>query len=206
MKKTVLVVDDHRIVSQGVCSILCHEKNIESIQMACSASEALAFAGNCRFDIFILDVELPDMSGFDLLQKLQVLSPDSSFIFHTMHEEMWVVKHMMAAGADAIVLKTDDTDDLRKAVAAVASGDSYYSERFERYCKEYELQVVPSDREIEILRAIADGHNSKYISDMLFISANTVEFHRKRLFRKLGATNMAELIMKAVERGLLCLN
>lgn len=201
-KYSALVVDDHQIVLHGICSLLAASSDNALIVQALSGEEALKEASQQKFDIFILDVELRDISGFELLRRLQAMTPDAAFVFHTMHEEIWILKQMMTSGADAVVLKGDNIQDLLTAVAAVLDGDSFYSRRVEKYCREYETDVMPSQREIEILKEIARGSSSGEIGERLFISTNTVEFHRKRLFRKLNASNMAELISKAYERGL----
>lgn len=199
---SALVVDDHQIVLHGICSLLAANSSNAVIERAASGKEALEKASQQKFDIFILDVELRDTSGFDLLGQLRSKAPDAAFIYHTMHEEIWILKQMMLSGADAIVLKGDNVTDLLTAVSKVLEGESFYSKDFEKYCKEYENEVVPSQREVEVLKEIAKGSNSCEIGERLFISTNTVEFHRKRLFRKLKASNMAELISKAYERGL----
>lgn len=205
MKQTnevdILVIEDHQIVLLGLSTLLSTCNGIRHIAKATTAKDAIDLAKGHSFDIVIIDVELPDMSGFDLLAQLRDISPDISVIFHSMHEEFWIIKRMMNIGADAIVLKSDDIDELRKAVQHVVSGDSYYSNRYEEYCREYEKQQVPTERELDVLRAIAEGKKTAEIAEQLFVSGNTVEFHRKRLLRKLDASNMAELIKKAMERG-----
>lgn len=197
----ILVIEDHQIVLLGLSTLLSTCRGIRHIEKATTAREALSALRNHIFDIIIIDVELPDMSGFELLPQLRATAPDVSVIFHSMHEEFWIIKQMMNSGADAIVLKSDDISELRKAVEHVMSGDSYYSSRYEEYCRKYEQQQVPSERELDVLKAIASGKKTEEIAEMLFVSANTVEFHRKRLLRKFGACNMAELIRNAMKRG-----
>lgn len=201
----ILIVDDHPIVLAGVCALLSEDYPEACIETASGGEEALEKARNGVYDVFILDVELSDMTGIDLIRMLRCRYEDASFVFHTMHEEMWVVKRLMASGADAIVFKSDDVGELRCAVGKVLDGESYYSRRFEEYCTRYEQEVLPSARELEILRMLASGANSKEIADRIFLSVNTVEFHRKRLFRRLGVSNMAELMVEAMNRGLLLL-
>ena len=190
----ILVIEDHQIVLLGLSTLLSTCDGIRRIDKATTAVEAISLAREHASDIVIIDVELPDMSGFDLLDRLREISPDVSVIFHSMHEEFWIIKRMMNSGADAIVLKSDDIGELRKAVERVVSGDSYYSSRYEEYCREYEKQQILTERELDVLRAIAEGKKTAEIAAQLFVSNNTVEFHRKRLLRKLGASNMAELI------------
>lgn len=197
----ILVIEDHQIVLLGLSTLLSTCDGIRRVDKAMTAKEAMAMTREHAFDILIIDVELPDMSGFDLLSQLRRICPDVSVIFHSMHEEFWIIKQMMRSGADAIVLKSDDIGELRKAVEHVVAGDSYYSSRYEEYCLAYEQQQELTDRELEVLRAIAEGNKTVEIAERLFVSCNTVEFHRKRLLRKLGASNMAELIKKAMDRG-----
>lgn len=197
----ILVIEDHQIVLLGLSTLLSTCNGIRRVDKAMTAREAIKMTKEHAFDIIIIDVELPDMSGFDLLSQLRGIYPDVSVIFHSMHEEFWIIKQMMRSGADAIVLKSDDISELRRAVEHVVAGDSYYSSRYEEYCLAYEQQQELTDRELEVLRAIAEGNKTAEIAERLFVSCNTVEFHRKRLLRKLGASNMAELIKKAMDRG-----
>lgn len=201
--KDILIIEDHQIVLLGLVTILSTFGDIKRIDKAITGSEALALVKDHAFDIIILDVELPDISGFTLLSQIREICPDVSVVFHSMHEEFWIIRQMMVSGADAIVLKSDDITELRMALEKVVVGDSYYSSRFEEYCRKYEKQQMPTDRELDVLRAIAEGKRTSEIADMLFVSANTVEFHRKRLLRKLGVSNVAELIREAMERGFL---
>ncbi len=202
-KTNILIVDDHQIVAHGLQALLSRENCVKSIDTATTAEKALLLSKKKSYGIYIIDVELPDISGLELTERLQAISPEASFIFHTMHEEIWTIKAMMAAGADAIVLKSDDLSDLTAAVKAVATGNSYYSQRFEDYCRRFESRQMPSPHELEILRAIAKGESTNDIARRMCISPNTIEYHRKRLFRKLGATNMADMVARAIEHGLL---
>ena len=199
----ILIIEDHAIVLLGLSTVLGTCRGIRSISKAQTGKEALELFSTKRFDVVILDVELPDISGFDLLAKLRTINPDVSIVFHSMHEEFWIIRQMLNSGADAIVLKSDNVDELRTAVEAIIAGECFYSSRFEDYCKQYEQQVELSDREMEVLSAISSGLKTQEIADKLFVSGNTVEFHRRRILRKLGASNMAELIRKAIEKGYL---
>lgn len=200
-KNNILIVDDHKIVLHGLKSLLSEENGIKCIDAVLSGKEALQAAKNGRYNMFIIDVELPDMSGINLLEQLRNLSPESAFIFHTMHDELWTIKAMLAAGADAIVFKSDDLEELMLAVREVACGNKFYSRHFEEYRCLAASQQIPSEREFEILNAIVAGESTNDISRNMCISPNTIEYHRKRLFQKLGATNMAEMVARAIERG-----
>ena len=202
-KVNVLVVDDHRIVAHGLQSLLGNLSYVKGIDTVGTAGDALQAARKKKYGVYILDVELPDMPGVVLMEKLRELSPLSAFVFHTMHEEVWTVKAMMIAGADAIVLKSDDLSDLTAAIGEVLAGRSYYSQRFDEYCRRYEQEQMPTQQELEILKAIAAGDSTNDIAKRMCISSNTIEYHRKRLFRKLGAANMADMVARAIRSGLL---
>ena len=199
----VLVVDDHRIVAHGLQSLLGNLSYVKGIDTVGTAGDALQAARKKKYGVYILDVELPDMPGVVLMEKLRELSPLSAFVFHTMHEEVWTVKAMMIAGADAIVLKSDDLSDLTAAIGEVLAGRSYHSQRFDEYCRRYEQEQMPTQQELEILKAIAAGESTNDIAKRMCISSNTIEYHRKRLFRKLGASNMADMVARAIRSGLL---
>jgi len=123
-----------------------------------------------------------------------------------MHDEFWVVKQMFRSDADGIVMKNDRLDELRSAVETVIAGGKYFSKEYEQFLKEYEAQEELSPQEIKVLGLVAEGIKSQEIANRLFVSVNTVEFHRHRIMRKLGVSNMAELIKKAVEKGYLLKN
>lgn len=199
----VLVIDDHQIVLFGIATLLASCPGVGSVTKAVSAEEELALPQCPCFDIVIVDVELEGMSGFDLIPRLRKLNPGISVIFHSMHEEIWVIRRMMNSGADAIVLKGGSLDELKLAVECVSRGEKYFSSRYEEYCKGMDDSNLLTSREIEVLRFIGDGLKTSEIADRLYVSSNTVEFHRKQILRKLGTGNMAELIKKAIARGYL---
>jgi DNA-binding NarL/FixJ family response regulator len=98
-------------------------------------------------------------------------------------------------------MKSDDTSELLAAIGQVLEGNNYFSAHFRQACEEMEHYQTLSDREIEILRLIAEGLPSKDIAERLFVSQNTIEFHRKRIMRKLGVTNMAQLVKEGFAKG-----
>lgn len=120
-----------------------------------------------------------------------------------MHEEVWVVRQLLEADPDGIVLKADDTEELERAIAALSNGRGYYSVAFNRLLNSIAASpAMLSKRETEILKLTAKGHSSTTIAQRLTISVNTVEFHRRRIMQKLNAANAAEAVGKAAELGL----
>lgn len=200
-KANLLIIEDHDIVALGLKTLLAGNTALDIIDFATTAKLAMEKTVKLHFDLYIIDVELPDMSGIDLINSLKTLSPDSAFIFHTIHDELWTLRQMMKSGADGIVMKSDDTAELIAAIEQVLDGGSYFSKQYRLACQEMEQYQELSAREIEVLRLIAEGLMTRDIATRLFVSDNTIEFHRKRIMRKLGASNMAQLVKEGIARG-----
>ncbi|MBP3252730.1 MAG: response regulator transcription factor [Prevotella sp.] len=200
-KATLLIIDDHEIVALGLKTLMGNTAAFADIDCATTARQALELSVGHSYDVFIIDVELPDMSGIELVKSLKALSPDSAFIFHTIHDELWTLRQMVACDVNAIVMKNEDTTELLTAISSVLDGNNYFSPHFRDCCEQMERYQPLSDREREILKLIAEGLMTKDIADRLFVSPNTIEFHRKRIMRKLGVTNMAQLVKEGIAKG-----
>ncbi len=198
---SILVIEDHAVVQLGINTLLSTCTSIDLIDRASTGREALVKFLHNDFDIVLIDVELPDMSGFDLLTRLREFRPTVKVLFYSMHEEYWVIKQMFNSEADGIVMKSDRLDELRTAVDTIIAGGKYYSKEFEQFLKEFEQQNDLTPQEFNVLRFVGDGFTSQQIAQRLFVSVNTIEFHRRRIMSKLSVSNMAELIKKAIEKG-----
>ena len=199
----ILVIEDHAVVQLGIRTLLSTCSVIDMTDRAYNGAEALSKFQKADFNLVIVDVELPDMSGFELLERLRNYKPSIRVIFYSMHDEFWVVKQIFKSEADGIVMKSDCLDELRMAVETVVAGGKYFSKEYEHYLKEYEAMEELSAQELNVLRLVAEGITSQQIANRLYVSVNTVEFHRRRIMRKLGVANMAELVRKAMEKGFL---
>lgn len=204
-KLQLLLVDDHPVILEGIKNIIQSFREIDKIYTASTGEKALEQLSSHTINICIIDIELPDISGFDLIDQIHSLYPDIRIIIETMHNEIWSIRRMIESEADAIVLKQSDPDELHKAVCAVANGEKYYC----RYVQQYQKDKQPgsdkdlSKREMEVLKYIAQGMKSNEIAEILYISVNTVEFHRKQIMMKLYARNVSDMISKAIKKGLL---
>ena len=199
--RNLLIVEDHNIVALGLKTLLNEHGALGEINNVSTAKQAIERTVEQHFDLYIIDVELPDMTGIDLVKSLRTLSPDAAFIFHTIHDEFWTLRQMINVGADAIVMKNDDPTELITAIDQVMDGGSYYSKQYRMACQEMGQYQELSSREIEVLKLIAEGLMTRDIADRLFVSENTIEFHRKRIMRKLAASNMAQLVKEGIARG-----
>jgi len=208
----IAVVDDHSVVLEGMKSIL-QQHGAGRVDCYTSGHDLLVGMSHRLYDIYIVDVELRSDDNSDqaerqcataLIDDIRSVHPDAKVVINTMHEEMWVVERLTEKRVDAVVYKSATMEQLLEAILAVASGRQYYSPKFRRSQTRLELQSdIPTQRELEVLREVARGHSTKTIGAMLYISENTVENHRKSLFRKLRAHNMAEMIVKAIAQGYL---
>ena len=185
-KINVLLIDDHELILHGIEHILEQIPAVGTVRTARSGQEALELIGRTPFDLSILDIELPDLSGFDLIGHLRSRDPQAR-----------------------IILKSANAEELRWAVEAVLGGETYFCRRFRRISErtgrtgtELADCSALTQRELDVLRAIAKGYNTGEIAGLLFLSENTIETHRKKLMLKLGARNMAELVVKAISLGI----
>lgn len=113
-KPGVLLVDDHALILQGIKFIVDSMPEIGEVCTASSAAEAITLIKNKSFCVCLLDIELPDLSGFELLEIIRDKCPDSRIIVNTMHEETWIVKKLLQIGVDGVILKSADTDEIKK--------------------------------------------------------------------------------------------
>lgn len=198
---TIVIVDDHEVVLEGIKSYMVknHMERIESFKTAQSLLDRMTVK---HFDIYIVDIELPDMEGAEMIDRMRLLHPEAKIIVNTVHEEMWVVRKMTEKQVDGVVYKSGQLDQLIEAIATVADGNQYFCSKFKKMSNTNKLyNEVLSKREIDVLETIAQGLSTKEIARKLFISENTVETHRQNLFSKLKAHNMADLIIKAISCG-----
>lgn len=208
MKAEVLAVDDHSLILEGICKVVNRMPEAVVVNAVTTGEEALKLINARDYDIYILDVNLPDMSGFDLISRIRELNEHARIIINTMHEEIWIVNRLLKAGVNAILLKASATTELVHAVRAVLQGNSYACPRFvairKKLCNTSVgllAKDIPTPREQEVLKAIAKGLNTREIAELLEISENTVETFRKRLINKFGAKNAVDLVLKGVETG-----
>ena len=175
----------------------------EGISVAIIDDHELVLEG---FRSFLIRSGIPDVEAFSkaqpLLDRVVSQQPNAKIIVNTMHEEIWVVNKMTEKNVDGVMYKSGELHQLLEAISAVACGHKFFCKKFQRLrnCLQVQNQI-PSERELDVLACIAKGYSTKEIAVKLFISENTVENHRKSLFRKLKASNMADLIVKSIAAG-----
>lgn len=205
----VLLVDDHDLVLQGLKRIL--EFAVPEIKMICKASsgkEALSLIDIQPFELFLLDVELPDMSGIDLIASIRKKQPKARIMVNTMHEEIWFVRSLLQCNPDAILFKSIDSRQVIDAVHAVLQGKKYFCPYVERVRMQLRSQEKNRKneltlRELDVLKLLSEGKSTQEIARELCVSANTVDTHRRHLMEKLDARNVVDLVVIAISKGII---
>lgn len=205
----ILLVDDHDLVLQGLKRIVeCSLPEIKNVCTASSGQEALLLIASQRFNLFVLDMELPDISGMDIIVRIREKDPQARIIVNTMHEEIWFIKNLIQCSVDGILFKSIDSTKIAEAIRRVLDGETYYCP----YAEHVRAQMKRSDegrreeltlRELDVLKRISEGKNTQEIAQELCVSTNTVDTHRRHLMYKLDARNVADLIMTAISKGII---
>lgn len=208
----VLLVDDHAIVRQGLCSILEREPGLRVVAEAATAAEALARVNSARPDIVLLDLKLSsssDAEGLELCAALTQRHPEALILVLTTFLDEQLVMQAIRAGARGYVVKDVDTTGLVRAIRDVASGGSAFDARSAAAMIRGVNMPVTSDdseltaRELEVLELLAHGLSNRAIGHRLYISDTTAKFHVGNILRKLGVSRRAEAVYEASKLGLL---
>jgi DNA-binding NarL/FixJ family response regulator len=220
---SILIADDHQIFIEGLKTVLSKGDafQCEVVGESPTGNGLLKLMKNTRADLLVLDMNLPDMDGIEVLSNIKEQGYDIKVITLSMYDEPKVVKAAFKAGTDAYVLKSSHIKDLFEAIEAVLRGETYMSlglsltnetGRNSRFMQEGRLSVSYDDRfirkhnlslrELEVLKLVAKAMTNKEIAKELFISDQTVSVHRKNIMRKLGVSSTASLIKLAFENNL----
>jgi DNA-binding NarL/FixJ family response regulator len=205
----VLLVDDHAVVRDGMRLMLSSESDIEVAGEAETAQEALRITGEQNFDVVLVDINLPDKSGLDLLKSLREERPKLAVLILSMYAEEIYAVRALKHGAAGYLTKSCTAVMAVAAVRKVAAGGKYVSAAMADKLADMlgggstGSHEVLSDRELEVLRLVAAGDSLVRIAEALHLSPSTVTTYRARILEKMGMKSNAELTRYAVENGLL---
>jgi DNA-binding NarL/FixJ family response regulator len=198
----LFIVDDHFMVIEGIHSLLQNEKDIEWMGHATNAASCLAFLQQQKPDVILMDINLPDKSGIDLCCEVKELYPAVNILGLSTFNQQSFIEKMMNNGASGYVIKNATQQELMEAIHTVVKGKQYLSFDAALALRKTDMQTgipVITRREKEVLELIADGMTNNEIAQKLFISATTVDTHRKNLLTKFEAKNTASLIKMAAQ-------
>jgi len=197
-KHSVLLVDDHRILLEGVRNLI--QAPFEVSATASSGKEALDLLKTKEFDVLITDYQMPELTGLELVKAAKAAQPEIKVIVLSMHDDPSVVKELLRSGVLGYILKKDTHKNLTDALHRVIEGKRFLSDEIAEMLintPEEEDKGLLTSREIEILKLITKEFSSKQIAEILFISERTVETHRKNILKKTGVTNLVGLVKYA---------
>ncbi len=214
MPFNVLLVDDHKIMRDGIRAILRHNEEFVIVGEAENGAEAVAICRRKKPEIVLMDIGLPGLNGIEATQEILRHVPETRIIILSMYDDEHSVVSAIRSGARAFVLKRASDNDLVDALRTVAKGGSYLSPqvsdrlltRIQR--GDLESKAAPSaldglsPRELQVLRLVAEGKTSKEIAVMLDLGLQTVRSYRKTMMKKLGVNNVAGLTQLALSAGL----
>ncbi len=206
----VLIADDHPIVRQGLRQILAGIPDMEVAGEAVNAQETLEQVRVGGWDVLVLDITMPDRSGFDILKELKHEQPDLPVLVLSIHSEEQLAVRVLKAGASGYLTKENAPEELVKAIRKVVSGGKYISPALAETLA-LGLDVTSdrlrhetlSDREFQVMQMMASGKTLAEIAETLSLSAKTVSTYRTRLLEKMKLKTNAEIIRYAIENGLI---
>lgn len=211
----IVLVDDHRIIRDGIRSTLKDQKNFKIVGEAGNGKEAIDLVRTISPDVVIMDITMPEMNGIEAAEVISKKYPDSKVIMLSMHDNETYILKSVEAGAYGYLLKDVDKEEFVKAIKAVYNGEKYYNTNISgmlvsgylNRIKEIDTKVATASndeydltkREKGILKMITDGKNNREIADGLGISIRTIETHRANIMKKLKVKNAVELVKIAIE-------
>lgn len=207
----LFLVDDHQIMREGLRLVLAQEPDFAVVGEAADGVSALRQLEGLNADVAILDIEMPGLNGIELAGRLAMVSPDTKALILSGQAHAPEVHEALRAGVAGFLLKANAGEELVRAIRAVVADEVYFcshvSTVLARECRQLtglgsERPSVLTDREIEILRRVANGETTKEIAFALSVSTKTIESHRANLMTKLGIFSVAGLTKYAVRAGI----
>lgn len=203
---SVLLVDDHPMVQDGLSSCLSYYPDIEVIGSAEDGKDALEKALTLKPDVILMDISMPNMNGIDATEIITEQLTNTKVLIFSMLDSVEFVNNAIQAGAAGYILKDTNSEEVYYAIKTVASGRTHFSSSIAKALIENPTKLEReklTTREQVILSYIAQGHSSKEVAKILSISFRTVEAHRRNIKTKLNIDTFAGLVRYAVNQGLI---
>ncbi len=213
-KAKILIVDDHRVVIEGIKSALQEHPEFEVVGEAVDGLQAVESARSLGPEIVIMDISMPNLSGIEATRQIKEFDPEIRIVIYSMYSDKEFVIDLFKAGISAYVLKDDPLADLILALEAVKGGGTYFStmaptvllrhmEELEEKTESTDSYDTLSQREQEVFQLLAEGKSIKEIAGELFISPKTVESHKYNIMEKLQAASVVDLTRIAIRKNLI---
>ncbi|MEM5316961.1 response regulator transcription factor [Paraburkholderia sp. JHI869] len=205
----ILIADDHAIVRGGLRQILATTADIVVTAEAGQGPEVIEKLKTSEIDLLLLDLNMPGLSGIDLIRRLRSERPTLPVLVLSIHNEAQVASRALRAGATGYVTKDSDPEVLLAAIRKLADGGRFIDPKlvdamvFEKHTGDAAPHEILSNREFQVLQMLATGKSINDIADACALSAKTISTHKMRLMQKLGLSNNAEVIRYAIRYRLI---
>jgi DNA-binding NarL/FixJ family response regulator len=206
---TILVVDDHPILRQGLTQLINQEADLRVCGEADEERTAIEAIAALKPDMVIVDIALKDTSGIELIKKIRASNERLPILVLSMHDESLYTERALRAGANGYIMKQEAPDQVVKAIRRVLAGEIYVSEQIGSRLLRKIVHGQPttidspidnlSDRELEVFRLIGRGYRTRQIAEMLRLSVKTVESYREHIKHKMGFRDATELLQHAIQ-------
>jgi len=202
----ILLADDHKIIRDGLKSLLARQQDMQVIAEAEDGRTAVQLARELRPTIIVMDIAMPDLNGVEATRQVLELDPSIKIVALSMQSDGPVVRRMFQAGACAYLLKDCAFEELVQAIRTVLNGRTYLSPDIAgvvvRNLSTPDAASPLTAKEREVLQLIAEGKSTKEVASLLSVSIKTIDTHRQHIMDKLDIHNVAELTRYAIREGL----
>jgi DNA-binding NarL/FixJ family response regulator len=202
----ILVADDHKIVREGLRRLLDAAEGLEVAAEAADGDQALALVRTNDYDVALIDMSMPGLSGMDLIKRLKLEKPKLRLLVLSMHGEQQYAARALKAGASGYLNKDSAADLLVTAIRKIAAGGVHIGDAAAASLMSADADKAPherlSDREFEVLRLLVEGLGPSEIGERLHLSVKTVSTHKTRILEKMGLASAADLVRYALEHKL----
>jgi DNA-binding NarL/FixJ family response regulator len=212
MSTRILLADDHQMVREGIRSLLEKESDIEIVGEAEEGRQAVQLVKKLQPDLVIMDITMPNLNGVEATRQIVAEFPQIRVIALSMHFSRIFVLNMLKAGALGYILKGDSSEELIEGVRTVSGGGAYFSPKAAKTVTEVLANPLPNSpldvlttREREVFQLICEGKNTKQMALELHVSTKTIEADRRKIMEQLDANSIPELVIIAIENGVISL-
>jgi len=199
----IMMVDDHPLMREGIAAVVEQAEGMTIVGQANNGSEAIELYRQCRPDVTLMDIQMPDMNGIDTIKAIRVEFPNARFIVLTTYQGDVQALRALKAGAAGYLLKNMIWKDLPDSIRIVHSGRRKIPPEVAAALAEHVTDDLLSERELEVLRRVAVGTSNKVIAAELAVSEATIKAHMKSILSKLGANDRTHAVTIAIKRGFL---
>lgn len=212
-KIKIVIIDDHKMIREGLQQLLELDGEISVIGQAGDGIEGLELLKHINPDVILLDINMPNMNGLDMLSKLKKDKKEYKVLILTIHNEIEYLDKAIKMGVDGYVLKDSECFTLKKAINTVYAGNSYIEPSLSPLLREYiseedkyiDYHAILSSREIDVLKLLATGLHNREIANVLNISEKTVKNHVSNILKKMDVDDRTQAAVAAIKNNLIAM-